>query len=353
MNHIYIHIPFCLQKCLYCSFTSLTDHSKIETYLDALHREIDFSSKKYPKTKVKTIYIGGGTPGILDPKQISIILDKLNLHFNICDGAEITLETNPEVADKSKLLEFRKAGINRISLGIQSFSDKNLQALGRVHTASKAVKAIKNVASVFGNYNIDMIYALPNQCEYDLMEDLNKALQFKPPHISCYELTYEEGTPLYKQLDKKNESGRELYYFTQDVLAVSGYNQYEISNYAKPGFECKHNLAYWSNKSYLGVGLSAHSFDKDFKLRWGNTKDINAYLDGDLIDFSEPAQDIDLMIMGLRKTSGIPIDEIPQGYHETICKLINDGLLQRSTHTVSYTQKGRILENQVLMEFLD
>jgi oxygen-independent coproporphyrinogen-3 oxidase len=213
--------------------------------------------------------------------------------------------------------------------------------------------AINHACSVFDNVNVDIICALPRQNEHNLAKNLNEAISFPITHISCYELTYEKGTPLYNDTKNKNERDLELYQYTKFLLETAGFAQYEISNYAKPSFECAHNLAYWSNESYLGLGASAHSYDNEKKLRWANTKDLNKYLHKEFIDFTESAQDIDMLIMGLRKNKGLPLTTVPPNLSAKVKPFISKGLLQLNDGFLSYTDKGRMIENKILEDFLD
>jgi len=352
MQSIYIHIPFCIKKCAYCSFNSLTDLTLIDKYIISLCNEIKNQSSSYKNELIKTIYIGGGTPTLLSPLHISAIITQLNKYFNISKDLEFSIEANPESINQNNMIEYRNLGINRISIGIQSFNDSELKYLGRIHTAKKAREALDAASNVFENINLDLIISIPKQTKNDVRKNITEALSFSPKHISCYELTYEQGTQLYNDALRFEDNG-ELYLFAQEKLISSGFNQYEISNYSKNGFECLHNLTYWSDESYLGLGLSAHSYDKTKSLRSANTDIMKDYLNENYIGFREPACEIDKFIMGLRKINGIPEKSISKDYKQTIESLIKKDILCKKNDRIAYTKKGLLLSNQVLLELMN
>ena len=267
---LYIHIPFCVKKCAYCDFYSTTtEPSKIEKFLNAAENEVELYAQHpvFAQIKFRTLYIGGGTPSLLSAQQIDKLFQKVLSRFHFAKDFEFTIESNPETISFSKLKEYRSVGINRLSIGVQSFSDSELQTLGRIHSSDQAKKCIE-WASQAGcdNINLDLIFAIPGQTLNDWQDNLEQAIQLKPKHLSIYCLTIESGTPLERQilsgkLKKVNEeTEREMYLWSIDVLSTAGYQHYEISNFALTGFECKHNLMYWDGSPYLGIGPSAHSY---------------------------------------------------------------------------------------------
>lgn len=352
MKNIYLHIPFCLKKCSYCSFNSLTDLSFVDDYIKMLCREIATGGELSGDRLVNTVYFGGGTPGLLSPVQLELILKQLRQFYNFAGDIELSMEVNPETVTMARLLEYRDLGVNRLSIGVQSFNDDELKYLGRIHSANKARSALNDISKVFENWNLDLIMSIPGQTTDSIEGNIKEAAHFSPKHISCYELTVEEGTPLALDPRRFADDG-ESYLFARDLLVSLGFWQYEISNYAKKGFECRHNLAYWSNLSYVGFGLSAHSFDRERNVRSANTGDIRSYLDGNYLDFVEPSQEIDRFIMGLRKREGLEISEIPVSYAETIESLVSRGLLQRNKKNIAFTEKGMLLANRVLVELME
>jgi oxygen-independent coproporphyrinogen-3 oxidase len=267
---LYIHIPFCVKKCAYCDFYSTTtEPPKIEQFLNAAENEVELYAQHpvFAQIKFRTLYIGGGTPSLLSAQQIDKLFQKVLSRFHFAKDFEFTIESNPETISFSKLKEYRSVGINRLSIGVQSFSDSELQTLGRIHNSDQAKKCIE-WASQAGcdNINLDLIFAIPGQTLNDWQDNLEQAIQLKPKHLSIYCLTIESGTPLERQilsgkLKKVNEeTEREMYLWSIDVLSTAGYQHYEISNFALTGFECKHNLMYWDGSPYLGIGPSAHSY---------------------------------------------------------------------------------------------
>jgi oxygen-independent coproporphyrinogen III oxidase len=265
---IYIHIPFCRRKCNYCDFYLITNINILDRFLNNLQNEIYISSDKYKNIKFDSIFIGGGTPSILSESQIEKILNALYKKYNISDGCEITIESNPEdfIYDSNKLKSYENTGINRISFGVQSFNDDELKFLTREHSSQQAIEVIENAKKYFKNISIDLIYSLPEQKIKQLEKTIDMAIKLDVPHISAYTLIYENETPIFNMLGKKKikkndeKIESELYLLFSDMLIKSGYEHYEVSNYAKIGYESKHNLKYWEYINYLGFGPSAHSF---------------------------------------------------------------------------------------------
>ena len=284
MGHsgIYIHIPFCGKKCNYCDFYLITNLKIVERYIKNLETEIILQSEFYKQDRFDTIFIGGGTPSLLTPEQLNSIIKTVKKYYNIEPESEITIESNPDdFVDSGKFKLLKETGINRISFGVQSFNDDELKFLTREHTSSQAYEVIENAKKVFENISIDLIYSLPNQKISCLENTLDKTLQLEIPHISAYTLIYEKETPIYNMMDKKkivmNDDNLEsdLYLMFSDKLEKNGYEHYEVSNYAKKGFESRHNLKYWEYENYIGFGPSAHSFYNG--KRWNNVRNIIKY----------------------------------------------------------------------------
>jgi oxygen-independent coproporphyrinogen-3 oxidase len=286
MSGIYIHIPFCERKCIYCDFYSVENLNLIDRFTESLLKEIEIFSIEadfFNDSIFDTIYFGGGTPSLLEPAQIEKILNKLSQSFKISSNPEITLETNPGTVDKRKLLEFKNLGVNRISFGVQSFFDDDLKFLGRIHTGEDAFKCVNDSFEVgFENVSIDLIFGLPGQTVEKWLENLKFAVSLNVPHISAYNLIVERGTPLHELISlgkveiPEDEIQAQLYERTIDFLENAGYVHYEVSNYAFEGFECRHNLKYWQYENYIGFGPSAHSFW--INKRWWNFANLNKYI---------------------------------------------------------------------------
>ncbi len=281
---LYVHIPFCDHKCIYCDFYSIITSDNIDNFLRSLKKEIEYYSHKYSSGRFfSSIFFGGGTPSLMHPDYIGNIISILKDNFFIADNAEITMETNPGTVDKNKLEMFRKVGINRLSFGVQSFHNDELKFLTRIHDKETAIQAVNDANDVgFENINIDLIFNLPKQTKEKWKYNLETAVSLPLKHISAYSLILERGTILNKMvLDGKvtlrdNDYDAELYEMTIDFLTASGFDQYEVSNFARPGFECRHNNAYWRYKEYLSFGPSAHSF-ADNK-RWWNYSSLKHYI---------------------------------------------------------------------------
>ena len=279
---LYVHIPFCIKKCAYCDFVSC---SGMDRYFDEYIEEIEKEASGYSTETVDTVFIGGGTPTVLSAKQLTKLCCGIKQHISISDNAEYTIEANPKTLDESKLEAIKKSGINRISIGVQSFNDSELKAVGRIHNSKEAVRTIEKVKEYgFCNINLDIMMNLPNQTDESLLSTLETAVGLEPAHLSCYSLILEENTPLFeayksgKYKEPDQETDRRRYHMTIDFLKKHGYNKYEISNFAKPGKECRHNIKYWSCSEYIGLGAAAHSYYKGE--RFSNTDDIKRYISG-------------------------------------------------------------------------
>ncbi|MFZ1978903.1 MAG: radical SAM family heme chaperone HemW, partial [Bacteroidota bacterium] len=293
MSGLYIHIPFCEHKCIYCDFYSLApavtsepDQSQdtlIDRFLASLGREIDLQGKKFRSAETyQTVFFGGGTPSLLTPAAIGKILQKLSAKFSIQPNAEITLETNPGTVNVQKLKNFRNTGINRLSVGVQSFLNDDLRFLTRIHSSETARSCIRDAFEAgFEDVSIDLIFSLPRQTIERWQYNLEQAVALHPTHLSCYSLIVEPNTPLFSMVQNKQlipldpETDAGLYQTTIEFLSAHGYRQYEVSNFAKPGFESRHNMNYWNHTPYLGFGPSAHSYGD--QKRWWNISNLGSY----------------------------------------------------------------------------
>jgi len=290
MASLYLHIPFCEHKCIYCDFYSVVPRKpaqrmegETEMFLRALMREIDLrETDPYKTLEYETVFFGGGTPSLLAPSEVENIVRRLRSSFSIQRDAEITLETNPGTVDFNKLRQYREAGITRLSIGVQSFHDDDLKFLTRIHTSHQAEECVKeSFRAGFIDVGIDLIFALPSQTASRWLATVERAVALQPTHISCYSLIVEPATPLHHLIESGQvqpisaAADAELYDLTMDTLTSAGYEQYEISNFALPGYRCRHNQNYWNHSNYLGFGPSAHSFWNG--KRWWNVSDLATY----------------------------------------------------------------------------
>jgi len=285
---LYLHVPFCRRKCLYCDFYSVEADGRVEPFLGALSREVALAAPHGPNEEIATVYFGGGTPSLLSPEQIGRILDDLRRHWPIRKDAEISLEANPGTLTDEILQGYRRIGVNRLSLGVQSFHDPLLRSLGRIHDRAEALRAVELARTAgFADLGLDLIYAIPGQTMAQWEGDLRTAVGLAPQHISAYSLTIEQHTPLGRMVaagesrPASAEVEAAMLERTIDLLAAAGYEHYEVSNFARPGFRCRHNLAYWSHQDYLGFGPSAHSFRREDgwgqARRWWNVSNLETY----------------------------------------------------------------------------
>lgn len=366
----YIHIPFCDHKCIYCDFYSIITSDNISNYLSSLKNEIDYYASHYSNEReLFTIYFGGGTPSLMNPEYIGNIISYIKDKFNVSDEAEITLETNPGTVDENKFTQFRSTGINRISVGIQSFDKNELKFLTRIHDSETAVNTILNAQNAgFENISLDLIFNLPGQTKNIWMDNLQKAVSLPIKHISAYSLILERGTILNKMvLDGKvrmqdEDYDADLYEETIKILVSKGFNQYEVSNFAQPGFECRHNKAYWDYTEYLSLGTSAHSF-VDNK-RWWNFSSLKFYIDavnknGHAVAGSEILNHDEMMeeyIMLAMRGEGLNINNLEKRFgnewivnnDEYLSGLIDEGFIIKKNNFIKFTGRGYALCDEIL-----
>jgi len=368
---IYIHVPFCKSKCNYCDFCSFADKDyMIQPYFEALTTEIGLYKNDYRGRRIDSIFIGGGTPSYVDTKYIQYLLSC----FDIDRDAEITIEVNPGTVDFHTLRAYREMGINRISFGVQSFSDRMLMLMGRIHNRATAINNIhESQVAGFENINVDLIFGYPDQSYECYAESLNVVKSLKIPHVSCYSLSIEENTPLSGMLKKgllqypNEDLDRDMYALTIDSLGKSGIYQYEISNFAQPGYECRHNIGYWIRDEYLGFGLNSHSLLNE--CRYSNKNLLNDYI-SILNKCEKPVKESNMLtdteiiseyiILRLRMNRGLDINDFKtrfsidfeERYGSQIDDLQNKGLLEKIIYSYRLTRKGMDLANKVFVEFI-
>lgn len=379
---LYVHIPFCVQKCAYCDFLSVpADESLRQEYVDVLIQEIKGYKEMYRDYRVSTVFIGGGTPSILHPHQASMIFEALRDSFQIHSDAEITFEANPGTVTEEKLTAWKEAGVNRLSIGLQSVKDEELQMLGRIHDHQQFLDTWKLVRQAgMKNVNIDLISAIPGQTLESWRETLRKTAELSPEHLSVYSLIIEEGTPFYEKYGETacaenssasllpdEETERLMYEETETILREYGYARYEISNYAKPGYECRHNIGYWQRKEYLGIGLGASSLIK--KTRFRHISDLRRYLtvSKDVRNICEEEEMLtvgdemeEFMFLGLRMMCGVKKSEffrlfgvsIEDIYKKPLSKMKENGLLEMKGDQICLTKRGIDISNYVFEQFL-
>ena len=378
---IYVHIPFCKRKCNYCDFVSCTRIEMQEKYVESLLKEIEYYKNKITEEgrnnfKVTTIYFGGGTPSIINERYIVHILNTIKINFMVDVNAEITIEVNPGTVTREKILMYKRAGINRISIGLQSTDDRILKELGRIHNFDEFLETYRIVReSEFENVNIDLMLGLPNQDNNLLIKSIEKVISLDPEHVSIYSLILEEGTKYKELVDKgelilpSDEKERDMYWKTKEYLESEGYNHYEISNFAKKGYESKHNSSCWEQEDYLGFGVAAHSYFCN--KRYNNTDDLDIYIENinrekfeDNVTINEIQDDNDkmkeYMLLSLRKIEGVSISKFKTKfinnplylYRDQIEKLVNNELIEVDLDNIKLTKKGIDLANLVWEEFV-
>lgn len=370
---IYIHIPFCLKKCFYCDFNSYPYLDMVDDYLDALFFEI----RRYKDLKrpIKTLYIGGGTPTVLNEKRLYQLIDTLYKNFKIIKDAEFTVEANPETMTKEKIKVLKRTGVNRLSLGLQTYDDELLKVLGRIHNVKKFEQAFFEAKELgFENINVDLIFGIPGQTKEKFENELKKLIKLEPTHISCYSLSLEEGTVLCEEKKRgaiklpDEDEERCMYHTAKKLLEKEGYVHYEISNFAKPGKECRHNITYWKCEEYLGFGAGAHSFIGN--LRFSNKRGIREYIESlynrDSIRYDEihilniEEKMSEFMFMGLRMLKGVSKDEFKSRFNRDIKEIFSiqierlkeQGLIFEDDQSIGLTTKGLDFANLVFMEFI-
>lgn len=361
MTSLYIHIPFCARKCAYCDFVSFPGREKQwAAYLLALEEEMKAAARAYGRLPLQTIFIGGGTPSLLDSDAVSHLLAMCRALFAPDPQAEITVECNPGTLSPEKLRDYRWAGVNRISLGMQAAQPRLLHTLGRIHNQGQVIQAVEWARQAgFDNINLDLMYALPGQSMADWVETLKAALSLSPQHLSLYSLILEPGTPLAAQVEAGaltlpgEDACLAMEHGAQRILARRGYARYEISNYAQPGRECRHNMTYWTRGDYLGLGLAAHSFMGGARLR--NTSDLEAYLAGRWTAERQiiPPQEAweEAVMLGTRLTQGIDMALLQQ-CPETVDQLTELGLAETVQGRFRLTTKGMDVQNAVVLELI-
>ena len=391
---LYIHIPFCVRKCRYCDFLSFASDACVrEKYVDQLIREIESIPEEdagqcpenaAPRLNltgrtVETIFIGGGTPSLLPPSAVERILAAVRQVFRVEPDAEITMEANPGTLTPDSAAGYRNAGVNRLSLGLQSASEEELRLLGRIHTREQFLQSFRAARDAgFDNINVDLMSALPGQSVESYRCTLKKVCELGPEHISAYSLIIEDGTLFakrYRQDAAKREAGekpqflpsedeeRQMYEDTAEILSEYGYHRYEISNYAKAGYVCRHNVGYWKRVDYIGFGLGASTLQNP--LRYKNTDDLQEYLNRDfskkeLLVLTKDNQIEETLFLGLRMMEGVSLSAFEEHFHcpltviyqREIQKLTEKGLLRIEEDRISLTKKGIDLSNMVLSEFL-
>ena len=373
---IYVHIPFCKQKCLYCDFISYSNKNIfVEEYIKRIKKEISDTANTLTVSDivVNTIYIGGGTPSYIEEKDILEILNTIKSNFSIEKEAEITIEINPGTVTEEKIKSYKEMGINRISIGLQSTNDRLLKLLGRIHNYEEFLEVYKIARKVgFDNINIDMIIGVPTQTIKDIKDSVSKVLSLNPEHISMYSLIVEENTPLEAKINSgefilpEEDLEREMYWYIKKELEKNGYNHYEISNYSKKGKESKHNLNCWNQEEYLGFGVASHSYFEN--KRYSNTDLIEEYVQKEELDEIRTTNEIqeiedkekEYILLALRTIEGVDINKFKQKFvknpiyifRNEIDKLVKDKLIEVDLNRIKLTKKGIDLANLVWEEFV-
>lgn len=370
---LYVHIPFCVKKCNYCDFLSAPATNQVQmAYMDVLQKEIKEKATEYSKWSVDTVFIGGGTPTCVPYEALAQIFCALKENFHFDEDCEITMECNPGTVTKEALKVYKEAGINRLSIGLQSTDNELLKTLGRIHTYEQFLETYYlSREAGFDNINVDIMSALPNQTLGQYEDTLKKIVNLGIEHISAYSLIVEEGTPFYELYEKDRlslpdeEVERDMYYKTEEVLAAAGFSRYEISNYAKKGYECRHNVRYWVRKPYIGFGLGASSFFNN--TRYKNVSALDEYMTDDgylkkeeVEHLSENESMEEFMFLGLRLMKGVSKTEFFKAfktqmediYGDVLIKLTKQGLIKEENDRIFLTAYGIDVSNMVFSEFL-
>ena len=374
MAGIYIHIPFCKQRCRYCSFFSSTHSAEKEKYVETLCRELELRQGYLANAGIDTIYVGGGTPSTLSERHFREIFKSINTFFSVATDAEITLEANPDDISAEYATMLRSLPFNRLSMGVQSFDNELLKRLGRRHDAERAISAFHNARNAgFDNISMDLMFALPGSTTESWTGDLRKMLELHPEHISAYNLTYEEGTPLFHAAQKGTitplgeEENLEQFTSLVDTLTAAGYRHYEISNFALPGRESRHNSSYWHDIPYLGCGAAAHSYNGNSR-QW-NVADISLYIKG--INDGEPDYEIenlteterynDAILTRLRTYDGLPLEwfrnKFSEKYNRYMLKTAEEHisrgtLMHGDNDTLRLTRKGIFISDAIIRDLI-
>ena len=371
---LYLHMPFCVRKCAYCDFLSFpTDQETQNLYTRRLREDIDAMGKKYGDIPVDTIFIGGGTPSVPDSALIVGIMEHVRKAFHVAEGAEISMEANPGTVTREKLTDYRRAGINRLSFGLQSANDRELKLLGRIHTWAEFLESFHLARECgFTNINIDLMSALPGQTRESWKDTLKRVTDLNPEHISAYSLIIEDGTPFGEKYGSEEgrkllpdeDSEREMYHETKRFLRECGYERYEISNYAKPGRECRHNIGYWTGVPYLGLGLGASSYMNGS--RFAVSSDMQQYLGEkpgtftDVEKLTKKDMEEEFFYVGLRMTAGVSLSEFERRFGVT-AKEVYPGLMETFVEEKAaefrgdrfvLTDYGLDVSNYIMAQFL-
>ena len=371
---LYLHMPFCVRKCAYCDFLSFpTDQETQNLYTRRLREDIDAMGKKYGDIPVDTIFIGGGTPSVPDSALIVGIMEHVRKAFHVAEGAEISMEANPGTVTREKLTDYRRAGINRLSFGLQSANDRELKLLGRIHTWAEFLESFHLARECgFTNINIDLMSALPGQTRESWKDTLKRVTDLNPEHISAYSLIIEEGTPFGEKYGSEEgrkflpdeDSEREMYHETKRFLRDCGYERYEISNYAKPGRECRHNIGYWTGVPYLGLGLGASSYMDG--CRFAVNSDMKQYLEEkpgmftDVEKLTKKDMEEEFFYVGLRMTAGVSLSEFERRFGVS-AKDVYPGLMEMFVEEKAavfqgdrfvLTDYGLDVSNYIMAQFL-
>ena len=376
---LYLHIPFCVRKCEYCDFLSGPASDLVRSgYVEQLRQEILCQSAYYQGYEAVTVFLGGGTPSLLKEGEIAALMDTVHRCFSVSPEAEITIEANPGTVTLEKLQTYRACGINRISIGLQSADDRELKALGRIHTYDDFLKTYQRVRQAgFANVNVDLMSALPGQTMASWKNTMKKTAMLKPEHISAYSLILEEGTPFYEKYHDHPEAlpgedeEREMYYAAKAFLKEQGYERYEISNYARRGYACRHNVGYWTGREYLGLGLGASSYIQGCRFR--NEPDLQKYsrirMDGpeageelhlEMHPLTEKEQMEEFMFLGLRMMEGVSGSEFLERFGQNMWNVYGDVLKKLEANHLIVVESPRVrlsefgidISNYVLSEFL-
>ncbi|WP_433707194.1 radical SAM family heme chaperone HemW [Paenibacillus illinoisensis] len=372
---VYLHIPFCTNKCFYCDFNSyVLKDQPVMQYLEALEREMEHTVKANPPGEIKTIFVGGGTPTALKPDEMAVFLRSVKTYFpNWADDIEFSMEANPGTTDAEKLAVMKEGGVNRVSFGVQAFQNDLLTGIGRIHNTDDVYRSLENARKAgLTNLSIDLMFGLPNQTVEMLNESIDKALELGLPHYSIYSLKVEENT-LFHTLYQKNQlplphedDELQMYLLLMKRMKEAGYGQYEISNFAKPGFESRHNITYWRNEDYYGLGAGAHGYVG--RERHMNIKGINPYVEAsraglprlDHFEISRAEAMEDYLMVGLRMLEGASALRFNEQFGESmedvfakpLGKMLNAGLLERTSDGFRLSEQGILFGNDVFAEFI-